>query len=264
MSDTTHMKKIQNRLLRPLICLCISAWMPGYAAAQPDQPVSSARVSVLLGKARTALQENRLTVPSGDNAVGYAQQVLDLAPGHPEAQRILRTVVARYETLGNASLDRAEIVWKTEIEKAQTYQQRGSQVAREFRLADNSLAKIETRIANTRQLRVNAPADPVAESIARTEVVEIVERYLGLSEEASSQGALAEAESHLSVSRDLMTRYDLSEAERHRLMRRLTHTERQLAARKAADAGHSAASLQALETSLDIESEKSVFIPPSF
>ncbi|MGR9107120.1 MAG: hypothetical protein ACU843_09350 [Gammaproteobacteria bacterium] len=238
--------------------MCIGT--PAYSAGETDRPNFSARVADLIGKAKAALQENRLTVPSGNNAVGYAQQVLDLAPGHPEAQRILRAVVARYETLGNASVDRADALWTAEIEKAQTLQQRGTRVAQAYHIPSDSLAKIDARIADARRLRAD---NPVAEQVTApgdtTQVAEIIERYLNLSEQASSHGTPDKAESHLNVSKDLMTHYPLTDLDRDRLSRHLVHTERRLAASQV-----SRASLRTKEPIRHRDPGGHFFMPPSF
>ncbi len=264
MNRLTHLKT-PKRLLQASLCLWFCGGIPGYAASDFDQPVSPARIEALVAKAKAALKENRLTVPSGNNAVGYAQQVLNLSPGHPEAQRILRAVVDRYETLGAASLDRADALWQAEIDKAQILQRRGSEVARNYRLPDNTLAKIEERVANARKLRLNAAAEITASVPAdRPDVAGMIERYLDLSEEASSQGAFAESESHLNVSRDLMTRYNLAEADRDRLSRHVTHAERELASRRTAYAGQSSAVSRATESARYVLREQRFFMPPSF
>jgi hypothetical protein len=265
MNRLTQLNRMPKWLIRLLLCMWLSGGAPGYAASEIDQSVSLDRIETLLGKAEAALKENRLTVPSGNNAVGYAQQVLNLAPNHPEAQRILQAVVARYETLGNASLDRAEAVWKAEIDKAQAYQQRGSTVARNYRIPDNALAKVEERITHARKSRSGAPTEMTAGRTAESkQVAEIIERYLDLSEQASSQNALAEAESHLSVSRDLLARNTLAEIDRDRLSRRVLNVDRELASRKTENAAASSAVSRAAEGARYVRREPPFFMPPSF
>lgn len=263
MNITAQAKMMQKCLLRSLICLCISGCMPIFAATQFDEAKTAAQVEIFLAKAKTALEEDRLTIPSGNNAVGYAQQVLDLVPNHPEAQQILRAVVARYGALGNASLDRAETLWMQEIQKAHKYHKRGARVAQEHHLSDDSLAVMEQRIANAQQPPSSMALTTTASGGSTQAVLlDVVERYLTLSEEASNKGALMEAEQHLNVSRDLITHYSLSSAESHRLIRRLMHMERLLAARKAAEAERfdSARTI----TKASPYAGKPVFIPPSF
>ncbi|MCA1851897.1 MAG: hypothetical protein LC647_05760, partial [Beggiatoa sp.] len=77
-------------------------------------PCPSTRIAAILVQAERALVEDRLTLPPGNNAVAYAQEVLDLAPGHPEAKGILRAVVARYGLIAGAALERAEALRRQE------------------------------------------------------------------------------------------------------------------------------------------------------
>ena len=87
----------------------VLAAYPGLASgAEQKRPGPSTRIEAILVQAERALAEDRLTLPPGNNAVAYAQEVLDLAPGNPEAQGILRAVVARYALLAGAALGRAE------------------------------------------------------------------------------------------------------------------------------------------------------------
>ncbi|MGH8615216.1 MAG: hypothetical protein ACREYF_25150, partial [Gammaproteobacteria bacterium] len=88
-----QLKTSYRAILLPFVLLLWPGLVP---AAELGKPQSSQAITVLLAKAEQALAEDRLTVPSGDNAVAYAQQVLDRAPKHPVAQRILRDVVSRY------------------------------------------------------------------------------------------------------------------------------------------------------------------------
>ena len=87
----------------------VLAAYPGLSqGAEQKRLGPSTRIAAILVQAERALAEDRLTLPPGNNAVAYAQEVLDLAPGDPEAQGILRAVVARYALLAGAALGRAE------------------------------------------------------------------------------------------------------------------------------------------------------------
>ena len=93
----------------------VLAAYPGLSpGAEQKRPGSSTRIAAILVQAERALAEDRLTLPPGNNAVAYAQEVLDLAPGDPEAQGILRAVVARYGVIAGAALDRAEALRRQE------------------------------------------------------------------------------------------------------------------------------------------------------
>ena len=86
----------------------VLAAYPGLSSGAEQKRPGPSRIAAILVQAERALAEDRLTLPPGNNAVAYAQEVLDLAPGNPEAQGILRAVVARYALLAGAALGRAE------------------------------------------------------------------------------------------------------------------------------------------------------------
>jgi hypothetical protein len=93
----------------------VLAAYPGLSqGAEQNRPGLSTRIAAILVQAERALAEDRLTLPPGNNAVSYAQEVLDLAPGHPEAQRILRAVVARHGLIAGAAPERAEALRRQE------------------------------------------------------------------------------------------------------------------------------------------------------
>jgi hypothetical protein len=95
----------------------VLAAYPGLSqGAEQNRPGLSTRIAAILVQAERALAEDRLTLPPGNNAVSYAQEVLDLAPGHPEAQGILRAVVARYGLIAGAALERAEAQTRSRCE----------------------------------------------------------------------------------------------------------------------------------------------------
>ncbi len=175
-------------LLYPGVC-------PGApAGSQLLSPSLSIRIAALLGKAERALAEDRLTVPSGRNAVGYAQEVLDLEPGNPEAQRILRAVVARYGLIAGAALDRAEALRRQELARAETYRSRGEKVVRRFKLSAAPLSSVAERLdaEGARTARASREArerHPVARRIA----LRMVGEYLHKSAVALDGGRVAEA-----------------------------------------------------------------------
>jgi|GEM_PF-2719026 len=49
--------------------------------------------------AQKALQKNRLTIPPGDNAVGYYREILEISPHNPIAKAGLEKVAERYQRL---------------------------------------------------------------------------------------------------------------------------------------------------------------------
>ncbi len=105
----------------------VLAAYPGLSqGAEQKRPCPSTRIAAILVQAERALAEYRLTLPPGNNAVAYAQEVLDLAPGHPEAQGILRAVVARYGLIAGAALERAEALRRQEERRFRLQEPTGS------------------------------------------------------------------------------------------------------------------------------------------
>ncbi|MGH8573216.1 MAG: hypothetical protein ACREX8_11675, partial [Gammaproteobacteria bacterium] len=61
-----------------VVWVFVLAAYPGLSpGAEQKRPGPSARIAAILVQADRALTEDRLTLPSGHNAVSYAQEVLD-------------------------------------------------------------------------------------------------------------------------------------------------------------------------------------------
>jgi hypothetical protein len=81
----------RTKLTLPSLLGCwLCLWPLLVPAAELSGTERDTRIAALLKQARQAVAEDRLTIPSGHNAVSYAQQVLDLEPNHPQALQILR------------------------------------------------------------------------------------------------------------------------------------------------------------------------------
>ncbi len=76
-------------------------------------------VKVLLDKADDRLKKYRLTIPLNDNALFYYQQVLAMEPNNTLALEGIKKIVARYEFLARAELE------KYKYQKSQQYINRG-------------------------------------------------------------------------------------------------------------------------------------------
>lgn len=176
---------------------------PASRAAEANPGEHSATITRLLWSANQALRENRLTVPSGDNAVMYAQRVLDLSPGHSAAQEILRAVVARYGIIAGMALDRAETLKAQEIAKARTYGERGKRVAQRYRFSDLELRQVKERIAALE-------ADPEKFKLSAPELLlRVAERYRNKSATALVAGHIKEARLNHNIAAALAQDYRL-------------------------------------------------------
>lgn len=168
----------------------------------------SARISTLLSSANQALRENRLTVPSGNNAVMYAQRVLDLSPEHPAAQEILRAVVARYGIIADMALDRAETLKAQEIAKARTYGERGKRVAQRYELSDLELRQVKERIVALESGPETAIGRGQGQQISDPERVNpVIERYLNKSATALGAGNVPDARRNYDIAMTLARDY---------------------------------------------------------
>lgn len=111
-------------------------------------------IESLLAQAEAAIEDYRLTVPPGNNALHFYSEALARDPGREEALQGLERIAARYAGLVKAEIDRGN------DQKATQYLQRGLQVrqdhpvllrqqaelrAREVRLEAERQTKLRTR-----------------------------------------------------------------------------------------------------------------------
>jgi len=224
--------------------------------AEQKRPDPSARIAVILVQAKRALAEDRLTLPSGHNAVSYAQEVLDLSPGHAEAQGILRAVVARYGLIAGAALDRAEALRRQELARARAYRSRGEGVAHRFNLSTAPLSTVAERMegVEARPNGVSAVAlqrQPLAHRVH----ARLVGHYLHESEVALGDGRVHDARRYWEVAGQIARDHQVSNSGLDRLERRVAAAEQER------DEGRVGARADAEGLSAQ---GRLVFIPPSF
>jgi len=229
----------------------VLAAYPGLSpGAEQKRPGPSSRIAAILAQAERALAEDRLTLPSGHNAVSYAQEVLDLAPGHPAAQGILRAVVARYGLIAGAALDRAEAVRRQELARARVYQSRGEGVAHRFHLSTAPLSAVAERMDGVEALQ----RQPLAHRVH----ARLVRHYLHESEVALGGGRVHDARRYWEVAGQIATDHRVSDPGLDRLERRVAAAEQER------DEGRVGARVDAEGFSAQGRLLKAVFIPPSF
>jgi hypothetical protein len=217
----------RTKLTLPSLLGCwLCLWPLLLPAAGLSGAERDARIAALLRQARQAVAEDRLTIPSGHNAVSYAQQLLDLEPNHPQALQILRNVVARYNTLGAAALDRAEVLKARELNKAQTYEQRGTRVVQRYDLPNNTLTPLTEGLAAAES--TSKPVLTDERVVVRQRLAEIAAGYVALGEAALEQGYVEEARRYQIAAELLVnkTPYGLSpDARLQQLTQRLERAE---------------------------------------
>jgi hypothetical protein len=103
------------------------------------------RIAALLKKAKEALMADRLMAPEGDNAVGYAEGILQLQANHPDARWILEVTAARLIALGEFALQQSE------IPKAQGYQHTAAGLVQRYGLNKAGLTGLAEQITATQQ-----------------------------------------------------------------------------------------------------------------
>jgi hypothetical protein len=223
------------------------------------------RIAAILAQADRALAEDRLTLPSGHNAVSYAQEVLDLAPGHPEAQGILRAVVARYGLIAGAALDRAEALRQQELARAQAYRSRGEGVAHRFNLSTAPLSTVAERmdgveapLHGARAVENSTITIGQRQPLAHRVLARLVDRYLRESEVALGGGRVHDARRYCEVARQIARDHRVSNPGLDRLERRVAAVEWER------DEGRVGASADAEAVFAQGRLLKAVFIPPSF
>lgn len=213
------MRKSSDRRINSniVVALMLAAWL-GVCSGEvlaigPSPSEHTLRIKKSLAEARTALAEDRLTIPSGNNAVAYAQQVLDLAPGDPEAQKILEWVVARYQALGENTLTRAQSEMQRALGRAETYQHRAEGVAKRFQLPERSLEPLDRRMV--------AVKEELQSPVLHRAVRDMVDRYVQLSETALAQGVVEEARLDLAEAQEVAAKYGISDPQMQALAGRI-------------------------------------------
>ncbi len=254
----TKLKTSYRAMLLPFVLLL---WPGTVPAAELAEAQRAQAITALLAKAKRALADDRLTAPSGDNAVAYAQEVLDLAPEHPVAQRILRDVVSRYGVIAEAALDRVEAVKQQELGKASTFRARGERVAQRHGLPDEPLQRLDERIAALDPGSPGTLEGPIEEHpVARKVVSRLIERYADKAELALNMGNMAEARRYHDIARDLASDYRVPGEALADFGGRLQAAERAAGPISGADGEQEpAGGAPALAQEL-----KAVFIPPAF
>lgn len=202
-----------NIVMALMLAAWLSVWSGEVLAIGPSQSEHALRIKKSLAEARTALAEDRLTTPSGNNAVAYAQQVLDLAPGDPEAQKILEVVVARYQALGDNALTRTQSEMQRALGRAETYQHRAEGVAKRFQLPERLLEPLGRHMA--------AVKEELQSPVLHRAVRDIVDRYVQLGETALTRGAVEEALRNLGEAQGLAATFGLPDAQMQALARRI-------------------------------------------
>lgn len=227
--------------------------------AEHKRPDPSTRIAVILVQAKRALAEDRLTLPSGHNAVSYAQEVLDLSPGHAEAQGILRAVVARYGLIAGAAVDRAEALRRQELARAQAYRSRGEGVAHRFNLSTAPLSAVAERMDGVEARPHGASAMALQrQPLAHRVYARLVGQYLHESEFALEGGLVRDARRYWEVAGQIARDHRVSDPGLDGLERRVAAAEQERDERRVG-AREDAEGLSAQGRLL-----KAVFIPPSF
>ncbi|MGH8592113.1 MAG: hypothetical protein ACREXX_23200 [Gammaproteobacteria bacterium] len=238
------------------------AWvfvLAAYPGLSPgaERPDPATRIAAILVQAERSLAEDRLTLPSGHNAVSYAQEVLDLAPDHPEAQGILRAVVARYGLIAGAALDRAEALRRQELAKAQAYRSRGEGVAQRFHLSAAPLSAVAERMDGVEARPGGASAVARRQPpLTHRVLARLVGEYLHESEVALEGGRVHDARRYWDIAGQIARDHRVSNPDLDGLERRVAAAEQER------DEGR-------VGVGEDAEAArgrliKAVFIPPSF
>ena len=238
----------------------VLATYPGPSpGAEQKRPGPSTRVAAILVQAERALAEDRLTLPSGHNAVSYAQEVLDLAPGHPAAQGILRAVVARYGLIAGAALDRAEALRQQQLARARAYRSRGEGVAHRFKLSAAPLSAVAERMEGV-EARPHGTSTVALQRqpLAHRVLARVVGEYLHESEVALKGGRVHDARRYWEVAAQIARDHRVSDPGLDGLERRVAAAEQEQ------DEGRIGAREDAGGLSAQGRLLKAVFIPPSF
>ncbi len=119
------------------------------AARAEEERVETARRAQALAdlrkKAKSALAGNRLTSPSGDNAVELAGKMLTLDNGRNEGLQILQEVVGRYVAMGEVA------VGAEDLSGADGHFRAAERIVKNYRLSDTELRRLDRRLTQKKQ-----------------------------------------------------------------------------------------------------------------
>ncbi len=231
-----------------------------------------ARVGALVEKAERAREAGRWAAPAGDNVLGFARQILDLAPAHKGARQLIAQTVAKSLEEAAAALNRGE------IEKARVHSEQARALVQRYEIESTELNWLTERItaeehrrqeveqrearrkARTEDLlerareafaagRLSHPERDNALAYARdvltlapgnTDVRELISEILqstvAQGEQALGEGDLDQAKTLRETGRSLVEEYELADSDLVRLDRGIADEEQRLATQAAREA----------------------------
>lgn len=231
-----------------------------------------ARVGALVGKAERAREAGRWTAPAGDNVLGFARQILDLAPAHTGARQLIAQTVAKSLEAAASALNRGE------IEKARVHSEQARELVQRYEIVSTELNWLTERIAaeehhrqevEQREARRKARTEDLLERAreafaagrlshperdnalayarevlilapgntdARGLISEILQSTVAQSEQALGQGDLDQAKTLRETARSLVEEYELADSDLVRLDRGIADEEQKLATQAAREA----------------------------
>lgn len=182
---------------------------PGFLAAT-EEAQAAVPIAQLMKQAQQALAADHLTLPPEDNAVAYAQKILERHPEHPGARQILKKVVARYVELGESVLEQAGAENRQALQQAEAYARRAEEVVKRYQLPEATLEPLVSRLAAAKVMQAVPPPEP---PVVRQLLGEIVDRYVQLGEDALARGEIEAARQHQQEAQHIVSKYDLPDRE---------------------------------------------------
>ncbi len=125
--------------------------------AQREEQDRRRKIGALLGEAEQAIRDDRLTAPSGRNAVDHLRQVLAIAPHDPRARQMLTQILGDHIRLGSEALQRQD------LPSAKRQHREGARLVAEFGLPATELAKLKAAIDETEQRLMTEKERRIAE-----------------------------------------------------------------------------------------------------
>jgi hypothetical protein len=182
-------------------------------------------VEQLIGRAERAIEANRLTTPTADNAVAYIERALALEPGDSRAAALLEQVVGRYEQLVDRALDRGEQARLRSLERAITFRDRANRVIAKHGLSSNAVASMDESIAALG--KPAASGDEPAGSVSTDEMLKaLVAQHVALASTFLDENNVPEARWHAAQANALADRYQLAAEGLPELRHRLAEADK--------------------------------------
>ena len=168
-----------------------------------DEDIMARAAGIFLGKAETALKENKLTLPRETSAYTYYKKVLDLEPLNPQAKNGMHSIAEKYADFASRKLSEGDVKGAKEriIKGLGVMSENQKLLALQQQIADREKAEIKILLQKAEKAfaesRYTSPKDDCAyryyldiekirpgSPLVKNGVMAIADRYTSMGDEA--------------------------------------------------------------------------------